>query len=124
MELKPGYRQTEVGVIPEDWTLRSLGELVTFLDGQRRPVKDADRAKMRGSIPYYGASGIVDYVNDYLFDEDLVLLGEDGENILSRTSRLAFQISGKSWVNNHAHVLRPNQNVNIAFLTDCLESLN
>jgi type I restriction enzyme, S subunit len=62
---KPGYKRTEVGVIPGDWGLRLLGEVVTFLDGKRRPVKDADRAKMRGSIPYYGASGIVDYVNDY-----------------------------------------------------------
>jgi len=118
------YKQTEVGVIPEDWNLRTLGELVTFLDGKRRPVKDADRAKMRGSIPYYGASGIVDYVNDYLFDEDLILLGEDGENILSRSCRLAFRISGKTWVNNHAHVLRPNPDISIGFLTDYLESLN
>lgn len=119
-----GYKQTEVGVIPEDWNLRQLGEVVTFLDGKRRPVKDADRAKMRGPIPYYGASGIVDYVNDYLFDEDLILLGEDGENILSRNCRLAFRISGKSWVNNHAHVLKPNSDISIGFLTDYLESLN
>lgn len=119
-----GYKQTEIGVISEDWILRPLGEVVTFLDGKRRPVKDADRAKMRGSIPYYGASGIVDYVNDYLFDEELILLSEDGENILSRNCRLAFRISGKAWVNNHAHVLRPNPDVNIGFLTDYLESLN
>jgi|CXWL01.1.fsa_nt_gi type I restriction enzyme S subunit len=124
MEVKPGYRHTEVGVIPEDWNLRQLGDVVTFLDGRRRPVKDADRAKMRGPIPYYGASGIVDYVNDYLFDEDLILLGEDGENILSRNCRLAFRISGKAWVNNHAHVLKPNPDISIGFLTDYLESLN
>ena len=123
-ETKSGYKQTEVRVIPEDWLVRPLGELVTFLDSQRRPVKDADRAKMRGTVPYYGASGIVDYVNDYLFDEDLILLGEDGENILSRTCRLAFRISGKAWVNNHAHVLRPNPDISIGFLTDSLESLN
>jgi len=124
MEVKQGYKPTEAGLIPEDWNVQPLGSVVTFLDGQRRPVKDADRAKMRGSIPYYGASGIVDYVNDYLFDEDLILLGEDGENILSRNTRLAFRISGKVWVNNHAHVLRPNQNINIGFLTDYLEALN
>ncbi|MEK7761923.1 MAG: restriction endonuclease subunit S [Nitrospirota bacterium] len=122
--IPPGYKQTEVGVIPEDWNLRQLGDVVTFLDGRRRPVKDADRAKMRGPIPYYGASGIVDYVNDYLFDEDLILLGEDGENILSRNCRLAFRISGKAWVNNHAHVLKPNPDISIGFLTDYLESLN
>lgn len=124
MEVRDGYKQTEVGPIPENWTVRPLGEVVTFLDEKRRPVKDADRARMQGTIPYYGASGIVDYVNDYLFDEDLILLGEDGENILSRNCRLAFRISGKAWVNNHAHVLKPNADVSIGFLTEFLESLN
>lgn len=123
-KIPAGYKQTEIGVIPEDWLLRPLAEVVTFLDGKRRPVKDADRAKMQGSIPYYGASGIVDYVNDYLFDDELILLGEDGENIISRNCRLAFRISGKTWVNNHAHVLKPDSNTSIGFLTDYLESLN
>lgn len=122
--VRPGYKRTEVGEIPEDWEVRPLGRLVTFLDGQRRPVKDSDRAKMQGPIPYYGASGIVDWVNDFLFDEELILLGEDGENILSRNCRLAFRISGKTWVNNHAHVLRPNSDVSIGFLCDYLESLD
>ena len=81
MELREGYKQTEVGVIPEDWDVCCLGDAAEFLDGQRKPVKSSDRAKMRGVYPYYGASGIVDYVNDYIFDEELILLGEDGENI-------------------------------------------
>jgi len=79
---------------------------------------------MKGDYPYYGASGIVDYVNDYLFDEDLVLLGEDGENILSRNCRLAFKVSGKVWVNNHAHVLKPREGIHIDFLTEYLESID
>ncbi|GAC54477.1 type I restriction enzyme S protein [Gordonia amicalis NBRC 100051 = JCM 11271] len=79
---------------------------------------------MRGSIPYYGASGVVDHVNQYLFDEDLILLGEDGENILSRVVPLAFKVSGKCWVNNHAHVLRPRSDFDIDFLTAYLESLD
>jgi len=124
MEVRKGYKQTEVGIIPEDWDIRPLGSVVTFLDGQRRPVKDSDRAKMRGEIPYYGASGIVDYVNDYLFDDDLILLGEDGENIVSRNTRLAFRVYGKIWVNNHAHVLKPLPHISIGYLTDFLESLN
>jgi type I restriction enzyme S subunit len=119
-----GYKQTEVGVIPEDWIVRPLGEIVDFLDGRRRPVKDSDRSKMRGTIPYYGASGIVDYVNSHLFDEDLILLGEDGENIVSRNCRLAFRISGKTWVNNHAHVLRPKSDTSLGFLVEYLESLS
>lgn len=79
---------------------------------------------MRGIYPYYGASGIVDYVNDYLFDEDLILLGEDGENILSRNLPLAFKVSGKVWVNNHAHVMRPRPGMNIDYVVAYLESLD
>lgn len=122
--VRPGYKHTEAGIVPEDWYVVPLGEVVDFLDGQRRPVKAADRQRMRGNVPYYGASGVIDYVNDYIFDQDLILLGEDGENILSREVRLAFQISGKSWVNNHAHVLRPHNGVNHKFLCEYLESID
>ncbi len=111
-------------VVNCDWQQVALVDAVDFLDGQRRPVKVGDRAKMRGDIPYYGASGIVDYVNQYLFNEELILLGEDGENILSRVVPLAFKISGKAWVNNHAHVLRPRSDFDIDFLTAYLESLD
>lgn len=123
VDLRENYRRTEAGIIPIDWEVKRLYQLVEFLDGQRRPVKSADRAKMSGDYPYYGASGIVDYVNDYLFDEELILLGEDGENILSRNTRLAFRVSGKIWINNHAHVLRPNRSVDITYLAEYLESL-
>lgn len=123
-EIRPGYKQTELGVIPEDWDICTLGEVVEFLDGKRRPVKSGDRAKMRGVYPYYGASGIVDYVSGYLFDEELILLGEDGENILSRNLPLAFRVSGKIWVNNHAHVMRPLARVDIGYLTEFLESID
>ncbi|CAJ1855191.1 restriction endonuclease subunit S [Aeromonas hydrophila] len=119
-----GYKQTEVGIIPEDWAVCELQDAVEFLDGQRRPIKSGDRAKIAGIYPYYGASGIVDYVNDYIFDEELILLGEDGENILSRNVPLAFKTSGKIWVNNHAHVLRPQKSFHISFLTDFLENLD
>jgi type I restriction enzyme S subunit len=107
-----------------DWPGVPLSEAVEFLDAQRRPVKAADRAAMRGRIPYYGASGVVDHVNGFLFDEDLILLGEDGENILSRVVPLAFKITGKSWVNNHAHVLRPRAGFDVDYLGEYLESLD
>ncbi len=119
-----GYKQTEIGVIPSDWDVCTLGDAVEFLDGLRRPVKSGDRAKIVGIYPYYGASGVVDYVNDYLFDDDLILLGEDGENILSRNLPLAFRVSGKIWVNNHAHVMKPKIDFHIGYLTDFLESLD
>ncbi|MBN8451129.1 MAG: restriction endonuclease subunit S [Candidatus Accumulibacter sp.] len=122
MEVRPGYKQTAVGVVPVDWRVKCLSDVADFLDGRRRPVKDTERAKVQGDIPYYGASGIVDYVNSFLFDEDLILLGEDGENILSRNCRLAFKISGKTWVNNHAHVLRPKVGMALDYLVEFLES--
>lgn len=117
-----GYKQTEVGVIPEDWDICELQTAVDFLDGQRRPIKSGERAKISGPYPYYGASGVVDYVNDYIFDDNLILLGEDGENILSRNLPLAFMVSGKIWVNNHAHVMKPKDSFDIIYLTEYLES--
>lgn len=111
----------EVRTIPNGWQKLHLEDMVDFLDGQRRPIKSADREHMKGQYPYYGASGIIDWVNDFLYDDDLILLGEDGENILSRNLPLAFKVSGKIWVNNHAHVLRPKSGFGIDFLTEVLE---
>lgn len=121
---KKGYKQSELGEIPEDWEICELKDAVDFLDGLRRPVKSGDRAKISGIYPYYGASGIVDYVNDFIFDDELILLGEDGENILSRNLPLAFKVSGKIWVNNHAHVMKPKSDFDITYLTEFLESLD
>lgn len=119
--MREGYKKTEVGVIPEDWEVKKLEDICEFLDGRRKPIKAFDRENMKGDIPYYGASGIIDWVNDYIFDEDIILLGEDGENIKSRNVPLAFKVTGKCWVNNHAHVLKPKKD-NIDFVTEILES--
>ena len=110
--------------IPDGWVVRPLGKIVDFLNNRCCQVKCEDRAKMKGDIPYYGASGVIDYVNGYIFDEDLILLGKDGENIISRVKPLAFKISGKAWVNDHAHVLKPKDFVSIGYLVEYLESLN
>ncbi len=90
--------------IPRTWTWTRLGEIVEILDSQRKPITKA--ARKSGPYPYYGASGVVDYVDGYLFDEPLVLVGEDGAK-WDKGEATSFSISGKSWVNNHAHVLRP-----------------
>ena len=119
-----GYKPSPLGIIPEDWEVKRLGEVCTFLDSQRIPIKDADRGKMQGKYPYYGASGIIDYVNDYIFDDDLILLGEDGANIISRSTPLAFLVSGKVWINNHAHVLKTNEGYNRSYICNYLESLS
>ncbi len=109
--------------LPVGWSRKPLGNLVEFLDHKRVPIKEADRSNRRGQYPYYGASGVIDSIDDYLFDEDLILVGEDGANVLDRSSPLAFKVSGKIWVNNHAHVLRVLPPNNIDYLTDYLESI-
>lgn len=83
---------------------KTLGELAENLDSKRKPITSSLREA--GKIPYYGASGIVDYVKDYIFDGDFLLVSEDGANLLARNTPIAFSISGKTWVNNHAHVLK------------------
>ena len=90
----------------EGWVEKKLTDISENLDYKRIPI--TKNVRKSGKFPYYGASGIVDYVNDYLYDEDLLLISEDGANLLARTTPIAFSVSGKIWVNNHAHVLRFN----------------
>jgi type I restriction enzyme S subunit len=107
-----------------DWEVKSLVEVVTFLDSERIPIKSEERSNRKGPYPYYGASGVIDFVDDYIFDGEYILLGEDGANILDRSSRLAFLATGKIWVNNHAHVLQVKENADSHFLSEYLESLD
>ena len=93
--------------------------MVEFLDTQRKPLEGSKRVS--GPYPYYGASGVVDYVDDYIFDEELVLLSEDGANITDRNYPVCFIISGKTWVNNHAHVLKTKAGFDNYFLCNSLE---
>jgi type I restriction enzyme, S subunit len=97
-----------------DWTVSPLGELAIVHDDRRRPVKAADR--VNGPFPYYGASGIVDYVNGYLFDGEFLLVAEDGENLRTRQTPVAFIARGKFWVNNHAHIITNNEKSDLRFL--------
>ena len=90
--------------IHSDWPKRNLGGLAENLDSRRVPITKGDRKE--GPFPYYGASGIVDSVADFIFDEDILLISEDGANLLARSTPIAFSVSGKCWVNNHAHVLK------------------
>jgi type I restriction enzyme, S subunit len=78
----------------KDWSIESFGDICKNLDSKRVSITKSERES--GSIPYYGASGIVDYVDDYIFDEDLLLVSEDGANLLARTYPIAFSISGKT----------------------------
>lgn len=103
-----------------DWRPTTLGTATVSLDSRRKPVKAPDR--MAGLYPYYGASGIVDYVDSWLFDETTLLVSEDGENLRSRKTPIAFLASGKYWVNNHAHVLRAADGYNLRFLSYVLQA--
>lgn len=116
---KYNYRQFPIG-----WKVLPLNEATLFLDNQRVPLEESDREQMHGEYPYYGASGIIDHINKYLFDDEVILLAEDGANILLRSTPVAFKATGKFWVNNHAHVLKPREDINIDYLIAYLESLS
>ncbi len=90
-----------------NWQIKELGELCDILDNKRKPVTQRDR--ISGIYPYYGATGIQDYVNEYIFNEKLILIGEDGAK-WGAGENTAFSVDGKYWVNNHAHVIRPHRN--------------
>lgn len=104
----------------EPWVEKTLGEVCEILNNKRRPISGTERVK--GPYPYYGASGIVDYVSDYIFDEELLLVGEDGAKWGS-FEKTAFIVNGRYWVNNHAHVLRPIQ-ISIVLLEQYLVMLD
>ncbi|MBT9512799.1 MAG: restriction endonuclease subunit S [Acidovorax sp.] len=97
-----------------EWDLAHLGELTVNLDTRRKPVKEADRKP--GPYPYYGASGIVDYVDGFLFEGEHLLIAEDGENLKTRQTPFAFIADGKFWVNNHAHIVTGNERASTRFL--------
>ena len=110
--LDPRVRMKESGVewigkMPAHWELIRLKFLFKFLNSRRIPLSAEERGDMERVYPYYGASGIIDHVDSYLFDESLILVAEDGANLFSKSTPLAFIAEGKYWVNNHAHILRP-----------------
>ena len=103
-----------------EWRERPLSELTDNFDGIRVPVKEADRRP--GPYPYYGASGVVGNIDDYLFDGEYLLIAEDGENLRTRNTPVAFLARGKFWVNNHAHIVRGNNEADTRFLMYALSS--
>lgn len=107
--------------LPKGWRVCALQDFLLNLDGRRIPLKQADRDRRQGSYPYYGASGVIDHIDDFIFDGEFILLGEDGENVISRQLPLAFRVSGQFWVNNHAHVFSPLPGNDIRFLTHLLQ---
>lgn len=110
------FKRKDGGEFP-DWEEKTLGEVCNCHDNRRKPLNSVERQRMQGDIPYWGANNIVDYVNDFIFDETIVLLAEDGGYFEDYRNRPIAQIShGKSWVNNHAHVLTAKKALTNEFL--------
>ena len=121
--IEPRLRfKTDDGSDFPDWEEKRLVDVVEFLDEIRKPLEAGKR--VAGKYPYYGASGIIDYVEDYIFDEELILLSEDGANILDRNYRVCFLAKGKYWVNNHAHVMKSKKGNLNYFICEELETFD
>jgi restriction endonuclease S subunit len=118
--LREAYVAERRELLGQAVTTTRLGRITTCLDARRIPLNREERSLRQGSIPYWGANSIQDYVDDYLFDETLVLVGEDGAPFFDAQRDVAWVIQGKSWVNNHAHVLRPHRGWNPHFLAEVL----
>ena len=107
---------SEIGEIPKGWSPSVAGDLFDCLDRKRIPLSGNDRAKRQGSIPYYGATGIIDHVDDHIFDGTYLLIGEDGSVEKKDGTAFSQYVSGKIWVNNHAHVLIGKGSISTEFL--------
>ena len=119
----PIYKSSGIewlGEIPAHWEIKRLRHVMRCLDGRRIPLNAQQRGEMQGEYPYWGANGIVDHLNDWLFDEPLVLLGEDGAPLFEASKDVAFFVTGKMWINNHIHVLRPASTIDPVYFTHSL----
>jgi type I restriction enzyme S subunit len=103
------------GKLPMGWNWVKIEDATVSLDNKRKPINKDERKKRQGNIPYYGANGQVGWIDDYIFNEPLVCVVED-ETFTGREIPFSYKITGKAWVNNHAHVLKPNDNLNIDYL--------
>lgn len=116
------FKDSPLGRIPKEWEVRCIKDVSENLDKFRVPISEEERAKRVGTVPYYGANGQQGWIDDYLFDEPLILLAEDGGDFDNFSSKsIAYRIVGKSWVNNHAHVVRPKSSNDFCFLFYSLE---
>lgn len=99
------FKETRLGKIPKEWEIKKLGDIINIYDSERIPLSQAERNERKGNYPYCGATGIIDYIDDYLFDGEYVLLAEDG-GPFGKFENSAYLMNGKFWVNNHAHIIQ------------------
>ena len=110
--------------IPENWCWVRFGTALVNRDAERIPLSVAQREKLQKKYDYYGASGVIDKVDQYLFDKPLLLIGEDGANLLLRSKPIAFIASGQYWVNNHAHVIDSVGGVDLCYIALFINAIN
>ena len=108
----------------EEWKEYKLGEVVNILDYKRVPLSSKERSTRKGIYPYYGAQGIIDYIDDFIFNGTYLLIAEDGENLKSQKQNIAQLATGKYWVNNHAHIVESNGLCDIRYLCYLLNTMD
>ena len=109
-------------IFSNTYPIKKLGEVVIFLDSKRKPVKESER--VTGIYPYYGANGLQGWINDYIFDDELILLAEDGGHFNNPDRGVAYKITGKTWVNNHAHIIEEIDDVLLRYLFHYIQTIN
>ena len=112
---------SELGDIPKEWSIKTLDEISINFDSKRKPLSNREREQRIGNIPYYGATSIIGYVDDYIFDGTYVLMGEDGSVINTDNTPVLQYIWRKCWVNNHAHILQGKE-ISTEHLMECLRN--
>lgn len=117
-------QDSALGKIPKGWKVGKLGDAISNFDSKRIPLSSRERDKRKGNYPYYGAASIVDYVDDYLFDGIYLLMGEDGTVITKDEKPVLQFVSGKFWVNNHAHILKGKDSFSTEFVHLLLSNTN
>jgi type I restriction enzyme, S subunit len=116
--------QSELGEIPEGWSVGMLGEIINLYDSKRVPLSSRERESRKGIYPYYGATSIMDYIDDYLFEGTYLLMGEDGTVADENDYPILQYVWGKFWVNNHAHILQGNDKFTTEYLYLLLKKTN
>ena len=118
------FKSSSFGLIPENWNVGELGDVIELLDSKRIPLSGQERENMEKIYPYYGAASLMDYVDDYIFDGIYLLIGEDGTVIDDKGFPILQYVWGKFWVNNHAHIVKGKNGFNVDSLYLLLSQTN
>jgi len=116
--------ESELGEMPKGWKAGKLGEIIENFDSKRIPLSSREREKRQGQYPYHGAAGVMDFIDDYIFDGEYLLMGEDGTVTDSNGFPILQYVWGKFWVNNHAHIIRGKEGIPLIYLLLLLKNTN